>query len=348
VRNRANLLIVGIAVICAMVASTAAEADTQKVTAHSLAGDWEYTINPPLKLVLHLQVDASGAISGSIDTPDSPPKHIELSNAHLAGNILSYSMGSQPGTFREVVSADGKKMIGPYMWERVEKQIAVSPQRLTGDWSDGDTGGSVLRLRLDASGALTGQIEVMGLMPSRKPLSHLTFDGTALSFVAPNDATFQGTLGQSGHAISGIFSGSAVIHTWRQVKDGAQAAVEDSKERPRPTDGDWSGVGDYATNFAETGPGKGTVHITFHFGSNPSSCSLGMEGGPGSKETVPCQMTLTQNKVYVKTNIGFGATFNGVLSVDGNQLDGALTMGSQYHVAAPILVALKRGTQPTN
>ncbi len=63
-------------------------------------------------MMLHLTVDANGTMTGSIDTPDTPPKHMELTNVHLAGNVLTYTMPPL-GTIREVVMADGKKWQGP-------------------------------------------------------------------------------------------------------------------------------------------------------------------------------------------------------------------------------------------
>lgn len=78
----------------------------------SLAGDWKYVLNAPLEMMLHLTVDANGTMTGSIDTPDTPPKHMELTNVHLAGNVLTYTMPPL-GTIREVVMADGKKWQGP-------------------------------------------------------------------------------------------------------------------------------------------------------------------------------------------------------------------------------------------
>jgi hypothetical protein len=120
----------------------------------SLTGDWEYVISPPLKLVLHLQVDASGTLSGSVDTPDTPPQHIELTNVHLAGNMLNYSMGSQPGTYHEVISADASKMLGPHMWVRTGRSPAGGNATTAAAETDcGRLGGSCVWRRCMAHGA---------------------------------------------------------------------------------------------------------------------------------------------------------------------------------------------------
>src|SRR6202021_3229477 len=77
--------------ICAVLAPcTAALAEQKKAGngAASLAGDWEYVINGPVKMVLHLQVGADGALTGTIDTPESPPQHVVLKDIQLSGKIL--------------------------------------------------------------------------------------------------------------------------------------------------------------------------------------------------------------------------------------------------------------------
>ena len=88
-----------------------------QINAQSLAGDWEYSLNGPQKLVLHLRTGPGGALVGSVDTPDTPPKHVELSNIQLTNRMLKYTWPGL-GTFTEVVNADGKGMVGAHIWVR--------------------------------------------------------------------------------------------------------------------------------------------------------------------------------------------------------------------------------------
>ena len=70
--DRAIVRAARLMLICAGLAlCTAALAEQKKAGngAASLAGDWEYTINGPVKMILHLQVGADGALTGTIDTP---------------------------------------------------------------------------------------------------------------------------------------------------------------------------------------------------------------------------------------------------------------------------------------
>jgi hypothetical protein len=314
------------------------------ITPQSLAGDWEYVLNPPLKMVLHLRVDATGAMSGTVDTPDTPPKHLELTNVHLAGNQLIYTMPSL-GTIREVVMADGKKMAGPYMWERAIK-VSVPPQQLAGDWtSDGpNVGGTILHLRIDPKGTWTGTLDVMGLAPSRQSLSNINFDGNSLSFAGANGSVFHGTLGNGGKTLSGSFTQSGILITWQQTRNAAQAVLADNQEKPRATDGAWNGVMNYTAKYPNIPLRKGSFRLTFHFGSNPASCSATLTGdAPGSDETVPCEMTLTGNSVHVDKIHGFSATFIGTLSADARHLSGVWTMGDpNFHWTGPSQVELTR------
>jgi hypothetical protein len=321
---------------------------TAAVSPQSLAGDWEYAISPPLKLVLHLQVDASGALTGSVDTPDTPPKHIELMNVHLAGNMLSYSMGSQPGTFREVISADDSKMLGPHLWVRTGATQTAAPliplKQIAGDWvpPGGGAWPQVLRLRLDPGGALTGTIDAQEPMSARMKLSNVQVTGRTLSYSLPDGNRFQGTFGDDSKTVKAT-PASTVDATWQHIRTAAQAAANDAAEKSKPTNGVWSGAGNYIASFPGIPSNKGTLQLTLHFGSDPALCSVGLVGKERS-DTVPCQLTLTGNTVQVKA-LRVGA-FSGTLSADGNHLGGAWTMGSDWHWTGPMQIDLTRVAQP--
>ncbi len=314
----------------------------------SLVGDWEYVVSPPLKLVLHLQLDASGALSGSVDTPDTPPKHIELSNVHLAGNMLNYSLGTQPGTYHEVISADDSKMLGPHMWVRTGavQPAAAAPamalKQIAGDWEALPSGPGawppVLRLRLDVGGALTGTIDAPEPMSARVKLSDVQVTGRTLSYSLPDGNRFQGTL--SGDGKSAAASPQSTIDaSWHHVRTAAQAAAYDAAEVSKPTNGTWNGSGNYTANSPGIPPSKGTQQLTFHFAGDPAVCSVAFVGKERT-DTVPCQMTLTGNVVQVKA-LRLGA-FTGTLSADGNHLSGAFTMGPDAHWTGPMQIDLVR------
>jgi len=296
------------------------------ITPQSLAGEWEYALNPQLVMKLHLHVDAGGVLSGSIDTPDNPPKHMELTNVQLKGNVLSYK--TPQGTVQQVVMADGKTMVGSYQWQRVEKS-SLSSQQLAGDYAavDANGTGTIMRLRAAADGALTGSFDVVGkeVLAGRRPLKNVSFDGKNLSFVDSNDSVFHGTVINGGKAISGSFQAGTAPIVWHQTRDAAQAALADAAERPRPTDGTWAGNLVFAKVPPETAPNRSHGLMTFIFGSNPDSCLVIFGGDFSSyQEKAPCVMKLTGHAVHVVMS-SRQSTFDGTLSVDGQHLSGTYT-----------------------
>jgi hypothetical protein len=317
-------------------AGAAAGQSAPAMTAQSLAGDWEYVVSPPLKLVLHLRVDAGGALSGTVDTPDNPPKHIDLSNVRLAGKVLTYSMPPQPGTFTEVVSDDGKKMLGPYMWVKVGAAEPAAPPfvplaQLAGDWETpgGGPAAQILRLRVNANGSLTGAIDTPEPNPQRIELSKVQVSGRTLSYTMPDGVhTYQGAFSNDGKTVAAT-GASTIDASWQHVRTAAQAATHDLAEGTKPSNGDWSGVAHNVTALTLVKPENDTVHLTFHFRINPDSCTLDSPEQGGAAGT-PCTVTLTGNKVHVDSARIMAATFDGTLSADGTHLNGTWKVGGAW------------------
>lgn len=121
------------------VLSTTAMSQSKASSGHdaaSLAGDWEYSINGPVKMLLHLRIGADGAWVGTIDAPSSPPQHVALKDIQVppqvSGRILKYTW-PQRGTMTEVIQADGDSMLGAQIWHRVDTS-ALSARDVAGDW----------------------------------------------------------------------------------------------------------------------------------------------------------------------------------------------------------------------
>jgi hypothetical protein len=335
-----------VAISCA-VAGAAAGQTAPAASPRSLAGDWDSSVNPQGKLVLHLDVDAGGALSGVIELPGSPPKRIVLSNTHLAGNLLTFTMPPMKGKVMEVILPGAKRMAGPFMW--VKEGTTASPppppfealSQLAGDWESPAIGPSplVLRLRLDARGALTGAIDVPEPMAQRITLKNVKVNGRLLSYTMPDGIhTYQGAFSKDGRTVQATGM-STIDASWRHVRTAAQAAANDAAGNANPANGDWSGTGNYTASFPGVGLTKGTATLTFHFRSNPASCVVKLAG---SDSPIPCRMTPTGNTVHIDWVMGYNATFAGTLSTDKNHLIGIWTMGAVWHWTGPMHIDLTR------
>ncbi|HEY1889539.1 MAG TPA: hypothetical protein VGG63_03995 [Steroidobacteraceae bacterium] len=260
--------ILAVAISCA-VAATAAGQTAPSASARTLAGDWEYVVNPPLKLLLHLHVSADGAMSGTVDIPGSPPKQIALSNVYLAGNMLTYTMPPL-GTIHEVVLPGGTKMVGPYMWVKAGSIVLSPPfeplSRLAGDWESPTIGPTplVLRLRLDAKGALTATIDVPEPMSQRVPLKDVAVSGRTLTYAMADGHTYQGAFSTDGTTVAATGM-STIDAMWHHVRTAAQAAAREAAASANPVNGDWVGTGNYTASFPGLPPSKGTATLAFHF-----------------------------------------------------------------------------------
>jgi hypothetical protein len=335
-----------VAMSCA-VAGAAAAQTAPGASPRSLAGDWDSTVNPQARLVLHLHVDAGGALSGTIDVPGSPPQRIVLSNAHLAGNLLTFTMPPMTGKVIEVILPGEKKMAGPYMWVKEGARESPPPppfeplSQLAGDWESPGVGPSplVLRLRLDARGALTGAIDVPEPMAQRVPLKSVEVSGRLLTYTMPDGVhTYQGAFTKDGRTVQATGM-STIEANWHYVRTAAQAAANEAAGNANPANGDWSGAGNYTASFPGVGLTKGTAKLLFHFRSNPASCVVKLEG---SDSPVPCRMTASGHTVRIENVIGYGATFAGTLSADKNHLSGIWTMGAPWHWTGPMHIDLTR------
>jgi hypothetical protein len=87
----------------------------------AVAGDYVGLLGP-LHLVLHLQRDTAGKLSGSLDSLDQGARGIPCSDFVLSGAQFSFNVPAVHGTYSGMVSADGKTITGtwdqgrPMLW----------------------------------------------------------------------------------------------------------------------------------------------------------------------------------------------------------------------------------------
>jgi hypothetical protein len=190
----------------------------------SLVGDWEWSINGPVKAVLHIKLDANGVLAGTAVIPGA--KTFDLKDMHLSGRALTYTMAPYPA-ITEQISVDGNSMVGPQPWRRAGTAL-VPARQLVGNWVYGGTNPSTLRLRSDGNGGLTGSLEVFGAKPNRQPLTSVHFDGTTLSYKTADGSEYTGQLSDNGKDVIGRTAGSPM---WTQVEHEEQALLDDVNEK---------------------------------------------------------------------------------------------------------------------
>jgi len=72
----------------------------------TIAGDYAGTLGP-LHVMLHLQVDAAGRVTGTLDSPDRGAIGIHCANFRIDGQSLAFSVPAVRGAWRGTFAADG-------------------------------------------------------------------------------------------------------------------------------------------------------------------------------------------------------------------------------------------------
>lgn len=130
-----------------------------------VAGDYLGTLGP-LHIKLHLKVDGSGAISGTLDSPDQGANGIPCSNLKLDGNALSFSVPAVGGKWAGSVENDGTSLVGtwnqgspmPLKFARDTFVAAAKPSAVDGIWLGTlVAGGQSLRIQLRAKSDSAGR-----------------------------------------------------------------------------------------------------------------------------------------------------------------------------------------------
>ena len=107
----------------------------------AIAGDYAGTLGP-LHVKLHLKVDATGAITGTLDSPDQGAAGIACADFHLEGDALSFTVPDVHGSWKGTVAADGAALNGswdqggpqPLNFARDAFVAAAKPSAVDGIW----------------------------------------------------------------------------------------------------------------------------------------------------------------------------------------------------------------------
>jgi len=201
--------------ICLAAATVTASAQTKP----GIAGDYLGTLGP-LHLRLHLKLDASGALSGTMDSPDQGANGLACADIKLQGEALSFSVPIVHGSWKGTVSADGGTLTGtweqgspmPLAFSRDTFVPAQKPSRIDGIWLGAlQAGGASLRVQVhvksDNSGKEYCSLDSLDQHAMGLDCAAVTFSGDDFAFEVPMvQGHFAGKLSADGSTLTGTWS----------------------------------------------------------------------------------------------------------------------------------------------
>jgi len=203
----------------------------------SVAGDYTGMLGP-LHLKLHLKVDATGTITGTLDSTDQGALGIRCADFHLDTQAFSFSVPDVHGTWKGTVTAVGLEgawdqgVPQPLSFLRDTFVPAEKPSRVDGIWLGTLQGGGLnLRVQIHVRSGSNGQEfctfdsldqGAMGLQCSK-----VLFSAPDFSFEVPIvQGSWAGKLSADGTSLSGIWSqGPRPLNFIRQSAELSPAPV---------------------------------------------------------------------------------------------------------------------------
>ncbi|KAA6464884.1 beta-lactamase family protein [Acidobacteria bacterium AB60] len=219
--------------------------------AGTLAGDYTAKLNE-LRLQLHLKVEGSGKLSGTLDSLDQGAMGLECADFVHLGEGLMFAVPSVHGTWKGTVSPDGKTLTGtwnqgapmPLTFTRDTFVPASKPSAVDGLWLGKlGTGNATLRVQLHVRSNQAGEEFCTGDSLDQHAMAmecaNVKFAGDKFSFDIPVvHGHWEGTLGADGNSLTGTWNqGTAMaLNFTRETSalspDPPPAAVFDAALKP--------------------------------------------------------------------------------------------------------------------
>jgi len=311
------------------IALTIAPLHAQPAATPTVTGEYAGVLGP-LHLVLHVERDAAGHITGSVDRPDQGANGIPCEAFVLTGDQFSFSSTAVHGTFTGTVSSDGKTITGtwdqgsprPLVFTQTTATSAPAfvpadkPSAIDGDWSGAiDTpGGSlpaVIHLKSDKAGLeyLTFDSPKQGASGLKG--ANVALTNSSFSFDLPIvHGHYGGTLSSDSNSILGTWNqGTPMPLTFNRILPPA--------DKPSLADGTWTGI--------LTTP-NGPLHAVLHVHSDRSGKEFVTLDSPDQYATFEDASTaaLTGN-TFSFAVLDWHATYTGAIAAGGAALDGTWT-----------------------
>lgn len=200
----------------------------QTITPASLSGVWKGTLMGQLPLVLHLDVDAKGALTATMDSPSQGANGLAGDNVKLGdGGALSFDIPSVGGSYAGTIAAGGKTMTGTWTqqghslaleWtyagtaaQASAAEAAVKPSPIDGDWAGAlNAGGQTLHVIFHFKAAPDGVLCSLDSVDQNShgiPCGDVKVSGKKVSWDAPAiHGTYVGSLRSDGKHMDGTWS----------------------------------------------------------------------------------------------------------------------------------------------
>jgi len=184
-----------------------------------ISGDYAGTLGP-LHLRLHLKLDASGTLSGTMDSPDQGANGLACADFKLGRETLSFSVPIVHGVWKGTVSADSKTLTGtwdqgnpmPLTFTRDPFVPAQKPSRVDGIWLGTlQTAGTSLRIQLhvksDNGGKEYCSLDSLDQHAMGLDCAAVMFSGDVFGFDVPVvKGHYAGKLSADGNTVEGAWS----------------------------------------------------------------------------------------------------------------------------------------------
>ena len=198
----------------------------------AITGDWQGALNAggvTLHLLLHLQTDSTGALTGTIDSIDQGAKGIPITRAELKDGKLTLDLDMIHGHYSGVVNASGKEITGewtqlstlPLAFHRMDAHVQAAPKPASPTAYDGDwTGvlavsGQQLHLAIHITSTVDGLHVTLDSLDQGAmgiPASSVTQDASGIRVAfAALDAKIEAHIGATPDAMDSTFTQRGVI-----------------------------------------------------------------------------------------------------------------------------------------